>query len=177
MTWISFGALPLQGKNILMTASVSMLLKSRASLTCFRACFLPGRTKDFSAPPVHIVAFYPSEISRFPNSAQAAYISSESLMKEHHIRYAIKGKFLQIWFVSRTAYIALLLHRAASVCTSIQKYHRETFKIPPWWGYKMLHTMPQLYDSVTMVTESSEMPQYIGYLTVQSQQVRRTWQT
>jgi len=27
-----------------------MLLKSRASLTCFRACFLPGRAKDLSAP-------------------------------------------------------------------------------------------------------------------------------
>jgi len=26
-----------------------MLLKSRASLTCFRACFLPGRAKDLSA--------------------------------------------------------------------------------------------------------------------------------
>ena len=33
-----------------MTARVSMLLKSRASLTCFRACFLPGRAKDLSAP-------------------------------------------------------------------------------------------------------------------------------
>ena len=33
-----------------MTVSGSMLLKSRASLTCFRACFLPGRAKDFSAP-------------------------------------------------------------------------------------------------------------------------------
>ena len=31
-------------------ARVSMLLKSSASLTCFRACFLPGRTKDLSAP-------------------------------------------------------------------------------------------------------------------------------
>jgi len=27
-----------------------MLLKSRASLTCFRACFLPGRATDLSAP-------------------------------------------------------------------------------------------------------------------------------
>jgi len=27
-----------------------LLLKSRASLTCFRACFLPGRAKDLSAP-------------------------------------------------------------------------------------------------------------------------------
>jgi len=34
----------------MMTARVSMLLKSRASLTCFRACFLPGRAKDLSAP-------------------------------------------------------------------------------------------------------------------------------
>ena len=33
-----------------MTARVSMLLKSRASLIYFRACFLPGRAKDLSAP-------------------------------------------------------------------------------------------------------------------------------
>ena len=33
-----------------MTARVSMLLKSRASLTCFRASFLPGRAKELSAP-------------------------------------------------------------------------------------------------------------------------------
>jgi len=36
-------------KKKLMTARVSMLLKSRASLTCFRVCFLPGRAKDLSA--------------------------------------------------------------------------------------------------------------------------------
>jgi len=33
-----------------MTARVSMALKSRASLTCFRAYFLPGRDKDLSVP-------------------------------------------------------------------------------------------------------------------------------
>jgi len=49
MGWHSFGALPYR-KNNLMTAHRSMLLKSRASLTCFRACFLPGRAKDLSAP-------------------------------------------------------------------------------------------------------------------------------
>jgi len=49
MAWISFGALPC-GKRNLMTARVSNLLKSRASLTCFRDCFLPGRAKDFSSP-------------------------------------------------------------------------------------------------------------------------------
>jgi len=49
MAWISFGALPCRKRN-LMTSRVSILLKSRASLTCFRACFLPGRAKDLSAP-------------------------------------------------------------------------------------------------------------------------------
>ena len=39
----------LQEEKNSMTARVSMLLKSRASLTCFRACFLPGRAKDLSA--------------------------------------------------------------------------------------------------------------------------------
>ena len=33
-----------------MTARVSMLLKSRASLTFFRVCFLHGRAKDLSTP-------------------------------------------------------------------------------------------------------------------------------
>jgi len=52
MAWISFGALPCRKKKYLMTARVSMLLKSRESLTCFRACFLPGRAKDLSAPGI-----------------------------------------------------------------------------------------------------------------------------
>jgi len=33
----------------MMTARASMLLKLRASLTCSRASFLPGRAKDLSA--------------------------------------------------------------------------------------------------------------------------------
>ena len=50
MAWISFGALPCRKQKNMMTACVLMLLKSRASLTCFRACFLPGRAKDLLAP-------------------------------------------------------------------------------------------------------------------------------
>jgi len=47
--WREFPSAPrLAGK--ILTARISMLLKSRASLTCFRACFLPGRAKDLSAP-------------------------------------------------------------------------------------------------------------------------------
>ena len=50
--WREFPSAPcLAGeKENLITACVSMLLKSRASLTCFRACFLPGRAEDISAP-------------------------------------------------------------------------------------------------------------------------------
>jgi len=43
-------ALCIAEKKNLITGRVSMLLKSRASATCFRACFLPGRAKDLSAP-------------------------------------------------------------------------------------------------------------------------------
>ena len=42
--------MPCIKKKNLMTVRVSMLLKSRASLTCFRACFPPARAKDLSAP-------------------------------------------------------------------------------------------------------------------------------
>ena len=48
MAWISFGALPCRETNFT-SARVSILLKSRASLTCFRACLLPGQAKDLSA--------------------------------------------------------------------------------------------------------------------------------
>ena len=50
--WREFPSAPclVGGKKNLMTARASMLLKSRAFLTCFRACFLPGRAKDLSAP-------------------------------------------------------------------------------------------------------------------------------
>jgi len=50
--WREFLSAPCLEKKNLMTARVSMLLKSRASLTCFRACFLPRRAKDLSAPRV-----------------------------------------------------------------------------------------------------------------------------
>jgi hypothetical protein len=43
-------ALCFAGKKKLMTTRFSMLLKSNASLTCFRACCLPGRAKDLSVP-------------------------------------------------------------------------------------------------------------------------------
>ena len=57
MAWISFGALPCRKRNLI-TVRVAILLKSRASLTCFRACFLPGRAKDLSAPRYYYTDFF-----------------------------------------------------------------------------------------------------------------------
>jgi len=63
--WREFPSAPcLTGTEDLMTACVWILLKSRASLTCFRACFLPGRAKDLSAP-AFIVRFLIFE--KYPN--------------------------------------------------------------------------------------------------------------
>ena len=45
-----------------MTARVSMLLKSRASLTCFRVYFLPGRAKDLSSVYVKCFQLLPDFI-------------------------------------------------------------------------------------------------------------------
>jgi len=64
MAWISFGASPCRGGGDLMTARVSMLLKSCGSLTCFRACFLPGRAKDLSAPRYYISLSFLPHLSR-----------------------------------------------------------------------------------------------------------------
>ena len=56
--WREFPSAPcLAKKKTLMTARVSILLKSRASLTYFRVCLLPGRTKDLSAPRYLCVGF------------------------------------------------------------------------------------------------------------------------
>jgi len=49
--WREFPSAPcLEWGKKNLTPRVSMLLKSLASLTCFRACFLPGRAKGLSAP-------------------------------------------------------------------------------------------------------------------------------
>jgi hypothetical protein len=60
----------LEKKKKLMTAHVSMLLKSRASLTCFRTCFLPGRAKDLSAP-------------RYVNYKQPTEAKNNAILTEH----------------------------------------------------------------------------------------------
>ena len=54
--WREFPSAPcLARKKNFITARVSMLLKSRAFRTCFRACLLPGRVKDLSAPRYRVL--------------------------------------------------------------------------------------------------------------------------
>ena len=73
MAWISFGPLPCRKKKNLIPACASILLKSRASLTSFQACFLPGRAKDLSAPGMFAVLF---DVAKWPHTAA------------RHVRYA-----------------------------------------------------------------------------------------
>ena len=53
--WREFPSAPCLARGMggggvcLMAVRLSMLLKSHASVTCFRACFLPDRAKDLSA--------------------------------------------------------------------------------------------------------------------------------
>ena len=49
IAWISFGALPCKKKRTWWRLA-SRCCWNRASLTCFRACFPPGRGKHLSAP-------------------------------------------------------------------------------------------------------------------------------
>jgi len=53
--WRKFPSAPClaEKEKKLMTARASMLLKSRASLTCFRTCFLPDRANYLSAPGIN----------------------------------------------------------------------------------------------------------------------------
>ena len=49
MAWISFGALPCRKKKTWWELASRCCWNRARRLTCFRACFLPGRAKDLSA--------------------------------------------------------------------------------------------------------------------------------
>ena len=80
--WRKFpSALCFAGKN-LMTARISILLKLRASLTCFRACCLPGRAKDLSLPQYICVYF---QNYRFNCSYVFVYSLSRTCSRHTHL--------------------------------------------------------------------------------------------
>ena len=77
--WCEFPSAPcLAGKKNLMTARVSMLLKSHTSLTCFPPCFFLGWVKDLSAPRVS-----------YPESNVYFIDTSLSLVTKHKYHEAI----------------------------------------------------------------------------------------
>jgi len=80
-------ALCFEGKKNF-TTCVSILLKSRASLTCFRACFLPGRATNLSAPLYkrNIKALSPNHCCRW-KSISITY--SECVFLNLAIKHAI----------------------------------------------------------------------------------------
>ena len=79
-----------------MTARVSILLKSRVSLTCLRAYFLPGRAKDLSAPR-HLITVHANWIrlvSAFASIEcyESFYSPSEVQVILHHLANKIFDK-------------------------------------------------------------------------------------
>ena len=80
--WREFHSAPcLAGGEGLMTVRVSMLLKSRASLTWLRACFFPGRAKDVPVPR-HIPGLSPKALFPFISPASRAATLSPELYKK-----------------------------------------------------------------------------------------------
>ena len=68
-----------------MTAHVSMLLNSRAPLTCFRACFLPGRAKGLSNPqaPTAVGVYWSAfgvKTAPCPSATSLTYLLSPSAL-------------------------------------------------------------------------------------------------
>ena len=97
--WSEFPSAPcLAGKKNLVTTRVSMLLKSRASLTCFRACFFPGRAKDLSAHRYNVFATNVHTLSWIQKRHKVLYGKKEGLFG-----YRIQEKYIHLL-------ISLLLH-------------------------------------------------------------------
>ena len=80
-------------KKNLITIRVSMLLKSGASLTCFRACFLPGRAKDLSA----LQYIFRVCVSSFSYPARKAYAPYYDIICD------FAGSPISLHIVSQTA--------------------------------------------------------------------------
>jgi hypothetical protein len=93
--WREFPSAPcLAGKKILMTARVSML-KLRASLTCFRACFLPGRAKDISAPCYWHSANYQRYFVQVDNHAKCEiWECSNAILKKRQVFWDVTSCWL-----------------------------------------------------------------------------------
>jgi len=102
--WREFPSAPCLARKKMMTTRVSMLLKSRASLTCFRVCFVPGQAKDLSAPWIYIYMFN----SLIRCSKNAAYKRTDWLRNDEvcavkMIRARLDPRPLVTVFISRSS--------------------------------------------------------------------------
>ena len=106
LEWREFPSAPcLAGKkNTLMTARLSLLLKSRASLICFRDCFLPGRAKDLSAPRYNEASKSSDCVGHFSNKIYRTQCSTYSQSYANFRHYfsqqvvAFSNASAGIWF-------------------------------------------------------------------------------
>jgi len=125
MAWISFAALPCREKTNLMTARVSMLLKSRASLTCFRACFLSWLGQGLISTPVR--GWWNKILNIFINTLHSelnpiCYLLA--LLAAHHILHVSRIRVKWIKAESEKSWVL----------------HRGVFEHPEllWWDRALL---------------------------------------
>jgi len=76
-----------------MTAHVSML-KLRASLTCFRARFLPGRAKDLSAPGTDIQENYQRYFVQKKITPREIWECSNAILKKRQVFWDVTSCWL-----------------------------------------------------------------------------------
>ena len=96
--WREFPSALCLAEKKMMTARVSMLLKSRPSLTCFRTCFLPGRSKNLSATLyIHLYIYihiYDTELQNFFRFGVYIYIYTHTYIHTYiHIHTKSKNIF------------------------------------------------------------------------------------
>jgi len=140
MAWIYLGALPCRLRN-LMTARVSILLKSRASLTCFRDCILPGRAKDLSAPG-----------TRWLEINFQLWLHVIKIMFTKHTAQGQHTKSFNVYANSES--IPLVTHKSNLVCYSTQKHDTNVLQTPSrcLFGYTCI-TSRFSYNGTTLFVD------------------------
>ena len=78
-----------------MTTRVSKLLKSRAFLTDFRACFLPDRAKDLSPPRYNNIVSAPAEYTALQHPLFCPDTARNTIGRDVHSRLYIEQQHIK----------------------------------------------------------------------------------
>ena len=84
MAWISFGALPCRGQKTWWELASRCCWNRARRLACFRACFLPCRAKDLSAPRVYTVCamnFFKKRVSFWVFVGNPSFLPNSAVRK------------------------------------------------------------------------------------------------